>query len=152
MRHVLDCVFVYVLYMCSSSDSVQLPMGIFSRRRFFFFCDIAKALCMVTKVRSVEDNERNGEGMLSPPDRNVSPLPRSQCSIQPLAPGEKKHAILKYQVTLCVSHSLYHCHVSVYWLIQDCQMHRRTRGLWTRPLCSFESNESHPLIVICRVA
>lgn len=96
-------------------------MGIFCRTHF---CEVAKAPCMVTKARSVGHNEGNGEGMLSPLDRNVSPCPcRSQCSIQ-LGPPAKKHAILKYQVTLCVSHSLYHCHTSVCWLIQDCQTHR----------------------------
>lgn len=106
--------------MCGS-DSDSLCGNFLSNT---FFCGVAKALCMMTKARSVGDNEENGEGMLSPLDRNVSPCPGHKAQFNPGPRREKKHAILKYQVTHCLSHSLYHCRTSVCWLIQDWQMHR----------------------------
>lgn len=90
-------------------------MGIFSRTRF---CLVAKALCIDTKARSVGDNEM---------ERECCPLwigmcPLAQVTMLKFSPGpRKKNAILKYQVTVFVSHSLYHCHWSACWLIQDCQ-------------------------------
>lgn len=84
MRHVniMNCVFVYCA-VCVAATLIQSGCtGIFCRTHS---CEIAKALCMVTKARSVGDNEGNGEGLLSSLYRNVSPCPghNAQFSLGP---------------------------------------------------------------------
>lgn len=109
-----------------------------------FFCYVAKALCTVTKAPSAEDNDGEGDrAFLS--GYECVPLPRSQRSVQSGPPTKNaRHSIKTYQVTLCSSRSLYRCHTSV----------PLTYSRWSeadpRTLCC-ESNESHPLVVICRV-
>lgn len=72
--------------MCVAATQIQSGyMGIFCPTHF---CEVAKALCVVTKARSVGDNEGNGEGMLSPLDRNVSPYPGHNAQFR-LGPWQK---------------------------------------------------------------
>lgn len=75
-------------FICGSS-SYSHSMGIFCPAHFFV-SKVFKAPCMVTKARSTEDNEGNGDGMLSPSGQECVPLPRSQSSIQHGPPLEKK--------------------------------------------------------------
>lgn len=131
-------VFVFTLLLVSMVFKCGYPL----LNTFFFWGWNADALCLVTKALSAEDNEGNAEGMLSSLERNVSPCPWSQYSIQS-GPPTKKHATLKYQVTLCESHSLYHCHMSDFWLIENGQTQTRSCG-WGLCVC-LKSNESHPL-------
>lgn len=92
------------------ADTTQIQsgyIGIFCLNTFF--CQIR---VYGDKARSDGDNDGKKEGMLSPLNRNVSLYPGHNAQFS-LSPQQKKKAILKYQVTLCVSHSLYHCHMSV---------------------------------------
>lgn len=92
-------------FICGSS-SYSHSLRIFYPANFFV-SKVFKAPCMVTKARSTEDNEGNGDGMLSPSGQECVPLPRSQSSIHCGPPAEKKKALPTYQVTLCASRSLY---------------------------------------------
>lgn len=134
--------------MCSSGFDSFGSLGVFEQTHFLWSGQ--SLVCTMTKAGSAGDKEGNAEGMLSPLDRNASPSPQVTM-LDSAVPLTETHAILKYQVTLCVSRSLYHSHTSVCPLIQACQSHRprvRGQGLPAR----LESDKSHPLIVIHRAA
>lgn len=134
----------------ASPDSAVFPGSVLSHT---FFGDVChKALCVMTKAPSVEDNEGSGQ--------ECAPSPGSPRSIQPGGPTplhppprceeklkkkknhkNKTHAVLKHQVTVCVSHSLYHRRTSVCRLVGD----RQTEPGSDSSVC-FRSDESHPLI------
>lgn len=78
---------MFVLHILYVWQWFRLPLWEFSVKRIF--CGVAKALCMMTKARSVGHNEENGEGMLSPLDRNVSPCPGHKAQFNPGPRREK---------------------------------------------------------------
>lgn len=135
--------------MCETYAAVQTQsysMGIFCQTHFF--CEVAKALCMMTKARSVEDNEGNGMGMLSPLDRNASPCPGHNAQF---SPGPRREKTCHSEIpgdALCEPFiiSLSHVCLLAYSRLSDAQ----SRGCGREPSVRFKSNESHPLI--CRVA
>lgn len=140
MRHFFRILF-------ASLDSAVFPGNVLSHT---FFGDVChKALCVMTKAPSVEDNEGSGQ--------ECAPSPGSHRSIQPGGPTplhlpppceEKKknhknktYGALKHQVTFRVSHSLYHRRTSVCRLVGD----RQTEPGSDSSVC-FRSDESHPLV------
>lgn len=97
---------------------------------------VGEALCLGTKGRSIGGYEGNAEGMLSP-------CLGHNAQIHPRAPlGEKKNAIRKYQVMLCVSVA----RLSVGLLKTD---GRTDQGWCGLPVHSQSPASSHPLNVIC---
>lgn len=112
--------------MCETYAAIQTQsysMGIFCQTHFFFV-KLPKP-CVWWQKHVVLKTMREMERECCPLRIGMRPLAQVTMLNSARAPGEKKkHAILKYQVTLCVSHSLYHCRTSVCWLIQDCQTHR----------------------------
>lgn len=133
--------------MCGGgSDSVGLYGNFLSNT---FFCEVAKSPCVWWQKRVVLETMRQMETECCPLWVGMCPLTQVTMLNSGWAPGGKTcHSEIPGDA-LCEPFiiSLSHVCLLAYSRLSDA----RTRGCGRGPSVRFESNESHPLIVICRV-
>lgn len=111
-----------------------------------FFVKLPKPCVLIQKHIVVETMKWRGN--VVPSAQECVPLPRSQCSNSAWAPTKKCHSEIPGD-TLCEPFII---PLSLVCLLAYSRLSdKQTRGCGRGPSVRFESHESRPLIVICRV-